>query len=388
MELFKPRYVKRLSTHSGQLERWLGAEKIDYISKQFMHGGGPNVPWYGPPVNLSDVPGSVWIGGDGDFVGDLGRGFFASAADSMADHIKRLWYAAGSPIYINEAQFAAGFSGISDAIEKMRTGYQQKAVFIKTGSAGTTGACGPLMAAGVQPAAMGAPGSAPAGTVNGNTDIAALILNNPGSGTLHLLGADVSSSQLNNCIMLYDNIFTVNKTMNSTATESVTGVPTRYQSLTASDPDYIGGNFLFIRIATVLPGAGHNWTVCQYTDQDGTTNNNFPSITGISAGTNRFDMPVSTWFCPLATGDVGVKALTQMQCSALLSSGSISFHLGHPIGVMMFPQISDVIPFDWLTVRDMAPRIFNDAALMFFELPKQSATATNYRGYIVMGNAV
>ena len=110
MELFKPKSIKRLSTHSGRLERWLGREKIDQLSNNFRHGGGQNIPWYGPPVNLSDVPGSVWVCGDGDFVGDIDRGFFSSAADSMADHIRSLWRRAGRPIYIPEQQLSVGFS--------------------------------------------------------------------------------------------------------------------------------------------------------------------------------------------------------------------------------------------------------------------------------------
>ena len=81
---------KTRSVHSGWLERWLGAERIANLSRNMTDGGGPGIPWHGPPINLRDCPGSVWIGADGDFIGDFDRGFFASAADSLAEHLKRL----------------------------------------------------------------------------------------------------------------------------------------------------------------------------------------------------------------------------------------------------------------------------------------------------------
>ncbi|WP_311965189.1 hypothetical protein, partial [Acinetobacter baumannii] len=62
-----------------------------------------------------------------------------------------------------------------------------------------------------------------------------MAFDNPSSGTLHLIGADFSASVANNAVMLYDRIFDVAKTMNSTATEAVTGVPTRYQSTVWTD---------------------------------------------------------------------------------------------------------------------------------------------------------
>ena len=54
--------------------------------------------------------------------------------------------------------------------------------------------------------------------------------------------------------------------MNSTATEAVTGVPTRYQSTTASAEDYIPE----ITSASsswrhrALAATAHNWTTCTY----------------------------------------------------------------------------------------------------------------------------
>ncbi|MCA3572352.1 MAG: hypothetical protein IOC86_00435 [Aestuariivirga sp.] len=212
---------------------------------------------------------------------------------------------------------------------------------------------------------------------------------NPSSGTLHLTGADFSASVINNAVMLYDRIFDVAKTMNSSGTEAVTGVPTRYQSTAPAAADHAGGNFLFIEVGgTALAATAHNWTTCLYRNQAGTDNQTLPAVTGnASAIVDRFDMPLNTWFCPLASGDTGVMDLAQMQCSALVATGAVNFVIGHPIGILAFPVINALLPFDWLTSRTQAPRIFNDAALALFEFPKPATTATTYNGMIYATSA-
>ena len=387
--LYHPKTLKRLSTHSGRLERWLGAEKIERLSNNFLHGGGPNIPWYGPPVNLCDVPGSVWIGGDGDFVGNFGRGFFASAADAMADHIRWLWRDAGKPVYLREPRFGVGFTNIADFITRQRTGYQQSHRVVRVGFTGVTQNATSLWQAGSVPIAGSAPAAAPGGTAPTSAENGALKINNPSAGTLHLTGIDFSASVINNSLMIYDRLFHVRKTMNSTATEAVTGVPTRYQSAVATDADYAGGNILQIEMSTALSATAHNWTVCTYTDEAGNAGVTLPSVTGKAAGAmdGILDMPLNTWFCPLATDDTGIKALTQMQCSALVATGQIYFSISHPIGVMMFPSADNILPFDWVTERNLGPRVFNDACLSFFELPKPSSTATTYQGVVHLVNA-
>ena len=97
----------------------------------------------------------------------------------------------------------------------------------------------------------------------------------------------------------------------------MTGVPTRYQSSTVTDPDFAGGNFLFVEVGgTALAATSHNWTTCLYRDQDNNDAVTLPSLTGNSGAiVDRLDHPVGQWFAPLATGDYGVKDLNQMQCS-------------------------------------------------------------------------
>jgi hypothetical protein len=189
------------------------------------------------------------------------------------------------------------------------------------------------------------------------------------------------SSVVGNTLLLYDRLFQVDKTMNSTATEAVTGVPTRYQSGTATAADYIGGNFLFVEVGgTALAATAHNWTVCTYTDQASAAST-LPSLTGNSAAiVRRLDHPTSQWFAPLESGDVGVKALTQMQCSAAVATGVINFVIGHPIAWMPCPVVNLVCVADGINTSFNLVRIFDDAALTFLEVTKPATTATNYTG--------
>lgn len=368
--------------HSARIERWLGAERAERLS-------GHMKGWYGPPINLSDVPGSVYIGRDGDYCGTFERGFVYSAADALRDWFKRLWVEAGKPAYIN-----AGFASIGDALARASSGNSQtlNGTISKTGPTGVVASASSLWRVGAMPAAGGAGSAAPGGRAPGKSTTGAMAFNNPASGTLHLVGADFSASVINNAIMVYDRIFDVAKTINSSATESVTGVPTRYQSSTPGDADYAGGNFLFMEVgATQLANTAHNWTTCLYRDEAGNDAQTLPSVTGNPGGVativDRFDMPVNTWFAPLATGDVGIKDLHQMQCSALVATGALNFVIGHPIGIMSFPVINSLLPFDWLTNRNQAPRIFADAALAMFELPKPTTTACTYNGIIYVTGA-
>ena len=364
------------STHSQRLERWLGSERIERISKS-MKG------WYGPPIHLLDVPGSVRVCKDGDFIGPFERGYFMSALDSLHEALKRAGKIPPNTLYV-------GFASISDALLRASSGYGQLPAgsINKVGPTGVVGVTSSLHKLGPQPIAGVAAPAAPGGGSPVDSDTGGMLFNNPASGTLHLTGADISASVINNSILLYDRIFAVAKTMNSSSTEAVTGVPTRYQSTTPTDPNYVGGNFLFVEVGlTLLASTSHNWTVCTYKDQADAAST-LPSLTGNSGAiVHRLDHPTNQWFAPLASGDVGIKALTQMQCSAAVATGLIDFVIGHPIGFMSFPVINSMMPFDWLTNRNQAPRIFNDAYLALLEICKPATTATTYTGHIYVCSA-
>jgi len=361
-----------------RLETWLGNEKIARLRAQMLG-------WYGRPICLIDCPGSVWIHADGSFTGTFQRGYFYSAMDALEEWSKRFWIESGRLQY---GQCNAGFTSISDALSRASATFSQKRNFYKVGDTGVVGYSNSLWKCTGYPATGAAGGAAPGGTAHVKGDTGAMAFNNPVSGTLHLVGADVSSSIISNDILLYDRLFSVAKTMASTATEAVTGVPTRYQSTVTTDANYVGDNFLFVEVNATIANTAHNWTVCQYTNQAGTATQTLPSLTGVAANTiSKFDHPISQWFAPLASGDTGIKDLTQMQCSASVATGSINFVIGHPIGFMSFPVANQMFPFDWLTNRDQAPRIYDDACLAFIEPLKPATTATSYNGRIYMCGA-
>jgi len=369
-----------MTVHSQKLEKWLGKEMLEQLSNN-MQG------WYGPDIHLADCPGNVWLTPDGDFRGDFDKSVGACAIDIILERFKKI----NRALLNNRGMLNAGFASIGDALSRASSGNSQvlNGGISKSGPTGVIGSASSLWRVGTQPIAGGAGSAAPGGRAPTDATAGAMAFNNPSSGTLHLVGADFSASVINNAVMLYDRIFDVAKTMNSTATEAVTGVPTRYQSSTVTDPNYAGGNFLFIEVGgTALAATAHNWTTCTYTDEAGNTGATLPSVTGNSGAiVDRFDMPVNQWFCPLASGDTGIKALTQMQCSAAVATGAINFVMGHPIGVMSFPVINSLLPYDWLTNRNQAPRIFDDACLAMFELPKPATTATTYNGMIYVTSA-
>lgn len=384
MKFAAPAVIKHRHVHSGRLERWLGKDGIARAETIMLHGGGYGKTWYGPPIYCLDLPGNIWLTKDGDFIGNLDRGGFYSALDAMADYAKRVWREAGRQAH--QPYAAAGFASISDALSRASAGNRQflNGAVAKTGATGVANVTSSLWRLGSMPAAGGAGSAAPGGRALTDATTGAMAFTNPASGTLHLTGADFSASVVNNTLLLYDRIFDVAKTMNSTATESVTGVPTRYQSTTTTAADYAGGNFLFVEVGSpALAATAHNWTTCLYRDDANNDAQTLPSLTGNSGAiVDRLDHPTFSWFAPLAAGDVGIMDLNQMQCSAAVATGAINFVIGHPIGFMFFPQAGPLLPFDWLSNKDQAPRIFDDAALALLETNKPSTAATTYSGLI------
>lgn len=365
--------------HSGQLERWLGAAKVEEVSRAMR-----DFYW---PVAVSGVPGNVWAQPGGDFTGTLRAGYEATVMDRATDllaRMKRSYRRACRP----NGQLNAGFASMSDLISEVTVNAKrQELAFNKAGSTGVAAATNSLFRVGPHPVVGATGAAAPGGTAMTSATVGALIFSNPAGGdTSHIMSAFPIASVINNTLLLYDRLFAVAKTMASNATEAVTGVPTRYQSATATDADHAGGNFLFVETgATILAGTGHNWTTCIYTDQSGNATATLPSITGNSGNIiHRLDHPVGQWFAPLASGDWGVKALTQMQCSASVATGVIDFVIGHPLAFMPCSIANMVCTYDGINSAFGLVRVFDSACLAFLELSKPTTTATNYTGTIVL----
>lgn len=334
----KPRFR---GTDSSKLERWLGAAKLDEMSK--LHRN-----WYGPPIAMGGIPGAVYVTPGGDFMGPIRGG--------------------------------AGFSSLSDLISERAAGKGRQWAFFKNGPVGVVGQASSLIQVGPTPALAANAGNAPGGTAQVDSDTGFHLFTNPSGGdTQHFTTGYALASVAGQSVLLFDCLFRCNKTINSTATEAVTGVPTRYTNNTGGLADSIAGNFLFVQVGlTLLAATAHNWTVCTYTDQGGNAST-MPSLTGVSAAPiHTLDHPTGQWFAPLEAGDTGIKALTQMQCSALVATGVINFVIGHPIAWFPCPVANSLFVIDGINSAFNLERIFDDAALALLQAPAPSTTATNY----------
>ncbi len=359
--------------HSDRLERWLGADEAARISAQMRD-------WYGPPISVLGVPGRVCAVRGGDFVGRIHGGGFMSLAEQQYDRMGSFLRRMSRP---RHGELHAGFSSLSALIAAATAGGQRyDYYFQKAGTTAVVGGAMSLWRVGNQPAAGAAASTAPGGDVPTSATTGAIAFANPTGGKQQFLTTGyVQSSQSGMPLLLYDRLFEVNKTMSSTATEAVTGSLTRYTNTVAGSVDSAEGNFLFIEIGGVLGATAHNWTVCQYTNQAGTTGKTLPSVTGISAGTvNSLDHPNNRWFCPLASGDTGISALTQMQCSASVT-GTISFVIGHPLAWVPVALGSFLSVYDGINSIFNMPRIFDSAALALLLPFPAVTTAANINAH-------
>ena len=374
-------HIYQQHTHSDRLERYLGRETVETISNAVKD-------WYGPPIAIAGVPGCVRAARGGDFVGGIDGGKETSLAEILwsagRSQLSRIrvahadWRAEAEHVQRNHAGFSGGLNTL---IQNATTGKRRKFPFQKTGTTGVVAATNSLWRVGAMPAAGAAAAAAPGGTVPTDATTGSFPFVNPTGGeTQHFVTGFSTGTVAGNTLLLYDRLFAVAKTMNSTATEAVTGVPTRYQSTTAGAADSAEGNFLFIECGTALPATAHNWTTCLYNDQTN-TGSTLPSVTGNSSNIiNRLDMPTGSWFAPLASGDTGIKSLTQMQCSAAVATGAIDFVIGHEIAFMPMGVANSGWILDGINSAFNLERIFDDACLAFLEVTKPATGATTYSG--------
>jgi hypothetical protein len=364
-------------THSDRLERWLGADQVARVSlamRDFYH-----------PIALHGVPGAVYAMPGGDFTGEIRGGQEIAAVERARCTLRRIQRSRLARSALSRRQLGA-FGSLSAIIQAATGGKKQDISFQKVSTASNAVANAmDLFYVGNLPSAGGAGAAVPGGTAQTNSTTGALAYANPtNANTGHFVTGYVTGSVVANTLLLYDRLFSVLKTASSSATEAVTGTFSRYQNASATAADYIGGNFCFPSVSATIANTAHNWTVCQYTDQAGNTANSFPSIAGIAAATNVnfVDLAAGNWFMPLAAGDVGVKALTQLQCSSASITGSVNFNVGHPIAFFPCPVANMVCVVDGINTAFNLTTIFDNACLAFLEMPKPATTATTYSGLI------
>lgn len=391
------------ATHSDKLERWLGSEKVAEISGQVK-----DFYW---PIPVHGVPGKVFAMPGGDFAGEINVGAYFNKEDAarvtlqkihrFAENRKRHDRALHRLLDVikaenrNHASIGA-FTSVDAVISAFTGAKGQSIPFNKVGTAPTAiaGAMDMWTKAGF-PAAGSAGAAAPGGTACSVSTTGAMRLQNVGAaGSMHYLNMTLSATVINNSLMLIDRLFSVVFPLASGAgTETaVTGVPTRYQSGTAGNLDYIGGNFMVpvnSTPTTALAATAHNWDAgagagvgMRYTDQDNNASD-MPLAAGLSACAGaQIDLAVGNWFAPLASGDIGVKNIINMSASAAVATGSVDWIIAHPIAILSCPIANLACLDDGLYTSLNLTHIEDSACLCFFEFPKPATTATTYSGLL------
>lgn len=347
--------IARRSPSSSRLDRWFGRGELEAISAS-MRG------WYGGPILVGNTPDgrALWAHKGGDFSGAFSAGGFASLRDFASATFNR-WAREQAHT------FGVGFPNVAALVDAIRA-KRKDWPFSKALNSGV-GSCGvEAWAVGSLPAVGTIGAAAPGGTAYDRTSAGALgQVNAPPGEALYFAGASLLTGAPTTAVLL-DRLFAVAKTMNSVATEAVTGVPTRYQGATPGQADYAENNILYVHASTTLAATAHNWTVCQYLNQAGNPAT-LPTIPGVSAcNVNRFDFAgagpgnLAEWFTPLAAGDTGIKALTQMQCDALVATGTVQFTIAHPLAFLPVPFATVTVVHEAINPLWLA-RILDDACL-------------------------
>jgi len=364
--LHAPAIIKARSAHSGRIARWYGEQHLNDISRAMKGWPGDGILLACPPRRTK-----ILAAKDGDFIGDVGGGRFASALDYLDDLSKRVAKA-------QRLKMNAGFGSLAELLSEAENMRRRRQFVFATNFQSNTGIWNAPL--GGFPAAAAAPGGSAWTDASGGVFQA---FTNPESGdTQHLFRSSLQNGSTGVCrtILMIDTLFGVTKTMNSTATEAVTGVPTRYQGSTPNQDDYSVNNFCFPYFRQgPSSGVSHNVTVCQYTDQDGNPQS-FQSVAGLNQTSQcPFDIATGQWFLPLAAGSRGVKALTQMQVDQLIATGNIDFVIAHPLAWLFAPMGRLLQLIENVNSVLQLTRIFDDAAIAFISVNYENSTSVGHR---------
>lgn len=359
------------STHSTRLERWLGLDSVEQISRS-MRG------WYGPPIAVHGVPGAVFATSDGDFCGPIHGGGVASFADFAAQRLRRIVRNVGErQKHRSRTEMAAGFSSLSDLISEATTGGKlQNLFFSKTGSVTTSGSNASLWAVGNYPSAGATPSAIPGGSVPTSATAGAIpFVDAAGGDTLHALTIQSQGSAAPNCLILYDRTFhAASVSHNTTSGQTVSGAPNRYTSTAAA------GTFASLEVTSALGATAQNCTLT-YTDEAGNTGQSSAATAAVSSAVaNR--IPFASFFLPLAAGDTGLRAVTAVTFSAA-NTGTSNLFQGKPLAFIPQPVANSMVVMDGINSAFNFVRILDDACLAFLEL-KGVGSSTIYTGTMTL----
>ena len=350
------------TAHAQRLENWFGKQWVESLSvamKDFRHP----VPIMGP------VDGRIVVY-DGDFHGRINGGRAASLKDYLCN------------------QHGTGLSSLQDLRDKAAR--REEHMFLKdlAVAAPAIGATQSLFGVGTWPPAASPSSSPPGGSVHTNLTSGALpIRDDKTAETAHLKEMWVWQQRPGDsaidfsAIMLYDSLFGVSIN-HATTSNSVTGVPTRYQTAALAP-----GNFLSGRVTTVLGATAHNITVT-YVDQDGNTAEaGTAQAIRVSSAVNTCPFTQPKWWYYLNTVDNGLRNITNIALSAA-STGIVDWFIGHPIGICPVGTAgADSGTFgivDGVNSRFLMDRVFNGAALATMYMYALTTGAPDPAGKIII----
>lgn len=365
----------RLSTHAQRLERWLGVEQTEAISRM-MRG------FYGPPIAVANVPGTVFVGNDGDFRGPIRGGYYASAVDySIAQMRSKMRRVARRQM----STANAGFSSLSDLISEATVGAKQQLIpFSKTGTAGAAGLPISLWNVGSWPVAGGVGGTSGTGAECTRSTTGATKQDNAAGGDqLHLISLCAGSS-IAGVLMLYDRLWHMtydHAASTSTAIDS-NNRPQRYQTSGLAPGNFIGGE-----VTTQLVAQSHTVTIT-YVDDAGNTAEAAAAYTqAATTAVNKFwsSSAAPTWFIPLNSGDRGARYLTNIAQSTTASvTGVQNFWVGHPLAFVPIAIDGMFSMLDNINSAFNLVRIYDDACLAWVDMFKTTTTLSQWDGLMCL----
>lgn len=276
-----------------------------------------------------------------------------------------------------------GFASLSDLISEATTGGKlQHLPFVQAGSAGVAGRSNSLWRVGSIPPIGAAGGAAGTGVARDRTSVGALGQVNPGGAdTLHVIGATVQGSIGTQMLLVYDRLWDMTHTMTvDPQAVNASNLPTRYQTAALAP-----GNFISGEVTTVLPAATPT-IAFTYVDQAGNTAEAGPALSTIASGAavNTIPFTAPNWRYPINTADSGVRSITNVDLSAAMASGAVTWFIGHPLLWVPMPTANVPVVIDGINSAFAMTEVLTGACVCFMEIAKGAVTATNWWGDLTL----
>jgi len=315
----------------------------------------------------------------GSSLQNLHRGYEAAAEPT-------LWYR-GRPL--PPIRGGAGFTSLSDLISEATAGGKRQDVhFTKAGPTKTVGRGAELFFKGTFPVptteGTGSGGTTGTGRILTSASVGAMKQQDPtGGDQLHIVSATANGTIGNNILLFYDRLWDMAHVLTVDPRScDAAHVPTRYQAVATAPGSFLSGG-----VAVVLPAASNTATF-DYVDDAGnaSTTPAVALLTGAVVGTIVLTTP--NWFVPLASGDVGIRALSNsanaVNLSAAYASGEVNWFIGHPLMMIPLPITNLPVMIDGINSAFNLARIYDGACLALMELPTGVVTATTYWGQVIL----